>query len=100
MRLGIVGGGQLGWMIALEAIRMGISVFVLEEDFNAPACKVAKCFKKSEIELFKNLCDKITAEFEHIDEDVINYLEDKLFPSANILRIKKSRSLEKELLKS
>ncbi|MEN3034057.1 MAG: 5-(carboxyamino)imidazole ribonucleotide synthase [Aquificaceae bacterium] len=101
MRLGVLGGGQLGWMLALEAKRMGMSVFVLEEDTKAPACRVAdRCFKKSELEIFKKTCDRITVEFEYLEEDILDYLEDKLFPDVSVLKLKKSRVMEKEFLSS
>ncbi|MGC9190259.1 MAG: 5-(carboxyamino)imidazole ribonucleotide synthase, partial [Conexivisphaera sp.] len=40
-RVGILGGGQLGWMMILEGRKLGISFGVLDPDPSAPASRIA-----------------------------------------------------------
>ena len=40
--IGILGGGQLGRMLALAAARLGFDVAILEPDEDSPASRVAK----------------------------------------------------------
>lgn len=100
MNVGILGGGQLGWMTILEGRKLGFNFFVLEDKEDAPACRVAdRCFKSSELEEFYKVCDVITYEFEHINDEIIRRVEDKLLPNPRALYIKKSRIREKNFLK-
>lgn len=99
MRVGILGGGQLGWMTILEGKKLGFEFLVLEENTRAPACKVADgCFTKERLEEFFRLCDVITYEFEHVDEEVLNFVSPKLLPSIDVLKIKRSKVQEKLFL--
>ena len=100
MNVGILGGGQLGWMTILEGRKFGFNFFVLEDKEDAPACRVAdKCFKSSEVDEFYKLCDVITYEFEHIKDEIIDKVQNKLRPNPQALFIKKSRIREKNFIK-
>ncbi len=100
MNVGILGGGQLGWMTILEGRKLGFKFFVLEDKEDAPACKVAdRCFKSSEVDEFYKICDVITYEFEHIKDEIIERVKDKLLPNPQALYIKKSRIREKHFIK-
>ena len=39
--LGIIGGGQLGKMICIEAARLGYKVYIFTDQANSPASQVA-----------------------------------------------------------
>ena len=96
MRVGILGGGQLGWMTILEGRKLGFEFFVLEEDPNAPACRVSdRCFLPGQVEEFSKLCDVVTYEFEHIPNEVLERVGYRLTPALDVLHIKKSRIREK-----
>ncbi len=100
MNVGILGGGQLGWMTILEGRKFGFNFFVLEDKEGAPACRIADgCFKSSQVEEFYKLCDVITYEFEHINDDIVERVQDKLLPNPQALFIKKSRIREKNFIK-
>ena len=100
MNVGILGGGQLGWMTILEGRKLGFNFFVLEDKEDAPACRVAdRCFKSSQVDEFYKLCDVITYEFEHISDDIVEKVQDKLLPNPQALFIKKSRIREKNFIK-
>ena len=97
MRVGLLGGGQLGWMTILEGRKMGFEFLVLDPDPGAPASKIADAwFPPDKVEDFIRHSDVITYEFEHIEEDVLQKVYDLTTPSLNILELKRSRIREKE----
>ena len=100
MRIGILGGGQLGWMTILEGRKLGFSFSVLEAKKDSPAGRIAdRWFHPSEVEEFARESDLITYEFEHIEDSVLERVSSKTLPSVEILKIKRSRVREKEFLR-
>ncbi len=100
MRVGILGGGQLGFMTILRGIYMGIEFNVLDKSFNVSASKTgAKLFTFESYREFYNESDVITFEFEHIPIQIVEYMKDKLRPSFDIFYLKQSRIKEKTFLK-
>lgn len=96
MRIGILGGGQLGWMTILEGRKLGFEFFVLDSDPKAPACRVADAvFTPEQVEVFAKNCHVVTYEFEHIEESLIEAVSHLLVPSHHILKLKRSRIEEK-----
>ncbi len=108
-KIGIIGGGQLGKMISIEAKRMGYHVTILDPTPSSPAAQVADeqitaSFKdkKAIINLAKS-CDVITYEFEHIDADILIKLEAEgcnIYPSGKTLKIIQDKYIQKKLLKN
>lgn len=97
MRVGILGGGQLGWMTILEGKRLGLEFAVLDADPRAPASRVADLwFPPEKVRDFIRWCDVITYEFEHIREELLEELYDLTTPSLSTLEVKRSRIAEKE----
>ncbi|MFN3946470.1 MAG: 5-(carboxyamino)imidazole ribonucleotide synthase [Aquificaceae bacterium] len=97
MRVGILGGGQLGWMTILEGRRFGFGFFVLDPSPKAPGSKIAdKWFPPERVEEFIKECDVITYEFEHIEERVLEKVYDLTTPSLSLLELKRSKIKEKE----
>lgn len=103
--IGILGGGQLGRMIAFDAQRMGMKVIVLDPDPNAPAGQVANqhvvgSFRDSEkIAELAQLCDVVTVEIEHVDADALETLEQQgvvVQPSARTIRLIQDKYAQKE----
>jgi 5-(carboxyamino)imidazole ribonucleotide synthase len=70
--IGILGGGQLGRMLALAATRLGLKTCIYADDANAPAFQVASCHRvgryDDEVALatFAAVCDAVTFEFENV----------------------------------
>lgn len=81
--IGIIGGGQLGRMIALSAKQMGYKVAVLEPATNGPLAQIAdleiNAAYEDEESLTKILTesDVVTYEFENISSDMIEKLASK-----------------------
>ncbi len=99
MNIGILGGGQLGWMTILEGRKFGFKFFVLDKNPDAPASTIADgWFPPEKVEEFSKLCDVITYEFEHIEDSVLENLKGEVLPSLEVLRIKRSRGNEKSFL--
>lgn len=101
--IGIIGGGQLGRMLALEARRMDYQVVVLDPDDTAPAAQVADHHIISELgdrgamDDLASRCDVVTLEWENADVQAVDYLSDSVpvRPGANVLRVAQNRLLEK-----
>jgi len=100
--LGIVGTGQLGWMMILEGRKLNIEFSVIGSDPQAPASRIAdKFYHDKEYREFVDHCDIITPEFEHVDRQILEYAEKqgKLFPDTKSLDLKLERHREKLYLR-
>src|SRR5690625_136517 len=104
--IGIIGGGQLGRMMAIEAKYMGYHVAVLDPTPNCPTAQVAdKHFVAAydDLEAIKELTeysDVITYEFENVDLEAATYIEKagKLPQGAYPLKVTQNREIEKTFL--
>lgn len=104
--IGIIGGGQLGRMMAHEATAMGYKVIVLDPTEDCPTAQVAHdqiVAAYDDMDAIKQLtkaCDIVTYEFENVDVEAATYIEKKgkLPQGAEALRITQHRAREKELL--
>lgn len=106
--IGILGGGQLGRMLALAAARLGFNVHIFCPEENSPAFKVAQASYVADyedtkaLEKFAKACDVITYEFENVPASTAAYLSSRvpLHPNANALRVAQDRLAEREFLTS
>ncbi|MCS7008708.1 MAG: 5-(carboxyamino)imidazole ribonucleotide synthase [Chthoniobacterales bacterium] len=107
--IGIIGGGQLGRMLAIEAKKLGYYVRIFDPQRNAPAAQVADeayigHFDDLElIQKFAQGCHVITYEFENISTRPLCDLVEKgvrVSPSPDVLAIAQNREKEKNFLKS
>lgn len=82
-KIGIIGGGQLGFMIAEEAHRQGALVYALDPAPDAPAfaeCDghiVAAYDDLGALEQLGDMTDVLTYEFENVPGDILRHLEGK-----------------------
>ena len=78
--IGIIGGGQLGRMLALAAARLGLKAAIYNDGHNAPAFQVtplqlaAAYDERNMLTGFAEICDAITFEFENLPSESIAYL--------------------------
>lgn len=109
IRIGIIGGGQLGKMMIEEAKKLSFHITVLDPTPDCPAhsiCDkhiVADFDDRDAIRQLAAECDVVTYEFEHIDAQVLNELEaegNKIYPTAKSLTIIQNKLTQKELLKA
>lgn len=105
MRLGILGGGQLGRMLALAAAPLGVAVRVWDPDPRCSAARAAELFARplaaEQVPAFAAGLDACTYEFEHIPEAVVLALAEAglpLRPPHRAFAAKHDRLREKRLL--
>ncbi|MDP9111860.1 MAG: 5-(carboxyamino)imidazole ribonucleotide synthase, partial [Candidatus Eremiobacteraeota bacterium] len=107
--LGVIGGGQLGRMFALDAKRMGYSVIVLDPVPHSPCGQVADeqiVAAYDDMDAIDDLgrrTDVVTYEFENIAIASVERLERSGYsvaPGSDVLRITQNRLLEKTFLRS
>ena len=103
--IGIIGGGQLGQMMAISAIYMGHKVIALDPAADCPASRVAEIIVApyNDVDALRQLaerCDVLTYEFENVDADGLDAVikEGQLPQGTDLLRISQNRIFEKDFL--
>ena len=106
--LGIIGGGQLGSMLASAAKKLNIKTFILSDDPNAPAKNFCDQFIISDynnikiIEDFANKTDIVTFEFENIPFKTLKHISKLklVLPDPSINQIVQNRFTEKKFIRT
>ncbi|MBO9572972.1 MAG: 5-(carboxyamino)imidazole ribonucleotide synthase [Chitinophagaceae bacterium] len=108
LKVGILGGGQLGRMLLQAAANYPVETWVMENDGQAPAAHLCHHFVKGDIRNYddvynfgKNL-DAITIEIESVNEDALIKLEAEgvaVYPKPSALHIIKNKIRQKEFYK-
>jgi 5-(carboxyamino)imidazole ribonucleotide synthase len=101
--IGIVGGGQLGRMIAIAAAQLGYRCHVFAPEEAPPAAEVAAAFTRGDyadeaaLELFGSEVDVATYEFENIAAGPLTALtrHAPLYPPREALEVAQDRLTEK-----
>ena len=104
--LGIIGGGQLGSMLAMAASKLEIKTIFFCDDINAPAQNFSNGFifgqynDQSKINEFVNKVDIITYEFENIPYETLNKIDKikPVLPKPSVNRIIQHRLAEKDFI--
>ena len=104
--LGIIGGGQLGSLLADAAKKIGIKTVILSDDINAPAKNFSGKFiygnynDQNIIDEFINSVDLVTYEFENIPFNVLKKIDEKktVLPKPEINNLIQNRLNEKDFL--
>jgi len=105
LKLGVLGGGQLGRMLIQEAINFDVFVAVLDPSPIAPCAKIASEFVIGDIQDFNTVyefgksVDVLTIEIEHVNVDALEKLEKegvKVYPKPSNLRTVQDKGLQKE----
>ncbi|MGH6965387.1 MAG: 5-(carboxyamino)imidazole ribonucleotide synthase [Phenylobacterium sp.] len=105
--IGILGGGQLGRMLALAAGRLGFDAVVLERDADSPAGRVAvRCLvgaydDPAALKELADLADVVTYEFENVPAETVSLLVAQgaeVAPGPRALAVAQDRVEEKTFL--
>jgi 5-(carboxyamino)imidazole ribonucleotide synthase len=105
--IGVVGGGQLGRMLALAAARLGLNTAILAQEAGSPAGRVAAVEivgAYGDAEALMRLaaqCDVVTFEFENVPADALSSLEQSgcvVSPPRRALAVSQDRLEEKTFL--
>lgn len=106
-KIGIIGGGQLGQMMLLEAKKMGFYAVVLDPSKDCPChslCDehiIADFDDESAFRLLAEKTDVITYEFEHINANALEKLENsgyKIYPTPASLKIIQDKLTQKQAM--
>jgi 5-(carboxyamino)imidazole ribonucleotide synthase len=103
MKIGILGGGQLGRMLALAAHPLGIETLLVDPSEGSPASQVssqlvAPYTDPAALDALAQ-CDVVTFEFENVPDDAARSLAARcrVCPPPEALRVAQDRLLEKTL---
>ena len=104
--LGIIGGGQLGSMLASAAKKLDIKTIIFCDDKNAPGQKFSDKFICADysddkaINQFADVSDIITFEFENIPYETLNKINNikSVLPHPSVNKIIQNRLFEKNFI--
>ena len=103
--IGILGGGQLGMMLAQAALPLGYQCVFLEDNANCPASLYGKVFSSEQLDEFIAAADVFTLEFENTPTATVEQLanlsksgsKQGMFPPPLALDIAQDRLKEKSM---
>lgn len=105
MKVGILGGGQLGRMLLQAAANYTVETYVLENDTNCPAAHLCHYFIKGDIKNFNDVynfgkqVNALTIEIENVNVEALEKLESegvKIYPKPSALKTIKNKILQKQ----
>lgn len=108
LKLGILGGGQLGRMLIQQAINYNVTTLVLDPDPDAPCKHISNYFENGSITDFDTVynfgkkADIITIEIEKVNIDALEQLEKegkKVFPQSRVIRLIQDKGVQKQFFK-
>ncbi|MBC7614699.1 MAG: 5-(carboxyamino)imidazole ribonucleotide synthase [Pedobacter sp.] len=108
LKLGILGGGQLGRMLIQQAINYNLTTLVLDPDPDAPCKHIANKFECGSITDFDTVynfgkkADIITIEIEKVNIDALEQLEKEgklVFPQSRVIRLIQDKGIQKQFFK-
>lgn len=106
-QIGIIGGGQLGKMLAQAASNWDISTHILDESEEMPAAKLSTYFSKGSFRDYDTLLnfgrrvDLLTIEIESVNVEALKMLEQEgklVYPSAAVLEIIQDKAQQNDFL--
>lgn len=108
LRIGILGGGQLGQMFLQNAFSYPFEVHILEKDVSASCAKVTPFFHQGDIRDFQAVYDFgkemniVSVEIENVNIDALKVLEKegiRVFPEPRVLELIADKCLQKQFFK-
>lgn len=108
LKLGILGGGQLGRMLIQQAINYNVTVKILDPDREAPCRKLCDEFivgslgDYETVYNFGKTVDLLTIEIEKVNVDALEQLEKEgvlVYPQSRIIRLIQDKGLQKQFFK-
>jgi len=103
-KIGILGGGQLGKMLAIEAANWHLPIYIMDQDQQFPAVPYAPFFQAGDFKNFNDVVqfgkkvDILTIEIEQINVDALFYLENegvKVYPKPSTVKVIQDKGLQK-----
>ncbi len=105
--IGILGGGQLGRMLALAAARLGLKSHIYSDEPNAPAfdvaasCTVGSFEDEAALEAFAASVNVVTCEFENVPARALEIAGNKapVYPPPKSFAVAQDRLVEKDFMR-
>jgi 5-(carboxyamino)imidazole ribonucleotide synthase len=108
LRIGILGGGQLGRMLIQQAINYNVNIKVLDPDREAPCRKLCDEFTVGSLGDYETVynfgktVDMLTIEIEKVNVDALDQLESEgvlVYPQPRVIRLIQDKGLQKQFFK-
>lgn len=108
LKLGILGGGQLGRMLIQEAVNYNVTVHILDPDGDAPCKDLCRKFTKGSLTDYQTVydfgkeVDLITIEIEKVNVDALAQLEQEgvlVYPQSRVIRLIQDKGVQKQFFK-
>ncbi len=108
LKLGILGGGQLGRMLIQESINFNVTTHVLDPDPDAPCKDLCSKFVVGSLTDYQSVydfgkkLDVITIEIEKVNVDALEQLEEEgvlVYPQSRVIRLIQDKGIQKQFLK-
>jgi len=108
LKLGILGGGQLGRMLIQEAINYNVTSLVLDPDPDAPCKHISNYFECGSITDFDTVynfgkkADLLTIEIEKVNIEALEQLEKEgkmVYPQSRVIRLIQDKGVQKQFFK-
>lgn len=105
MKIGILGGGQLGYMFLQNALQYPVEIHILDPSANAPCARHAHHFVQGDFADYQTVVDfgkdldAIGIEIEHVNVEALHYLKSKgkrIVPDPAALEIIQDKSVQKK----
>ncbi|MCS6819678.1 MAG: ATP-grasp domain-containing protein, partial [Chitinophagales bacterium] len=107
LKIGILGGGQLGKMLLQKAADYPVETYVLDADPHAPAAHLSQHFVCEKVTDFHAVCelgrlvDVLTIEIENVNVEALHTLSQQgklIIPSPHVIETIRDKGLQKEFL--
>jgi len=108
LKLGILGGGQLGRMLIQESINYNITTYVMDPDKEAPCKDLCRKFVHGSLTDFEAVynfgkeVDLLTIEIEKVNVDALEKLEKEgltVYPQSRVIRLIQDKGIQKQFFK-
>ncbi|GJM62341.1 MULTISPECIES: 5-(carboxyamino)imidazole ribonucleotide synthase [Persicobacter] len=108
LKLGILGGGQLGRMLIQSSFDFNIDIAIMDPDDQAPCSRIASRFKVGSLKDYTDVyefgkgCDVITVEIENVNTEALRQLElegKKVYPQPAVIELIQDKRIQKQFYK-
>ena len=108
IRLGVLGGGQLGRMLIQSAVDFNLEISILDPDPHAPCSELVKDFQTGKLTDFDTVyafgkkCDVITIEIENVNIEALKQLKEegkKVYPQPEVIELIQDKRTQKNFYK-
>ena len=109
LKLGVLGGGQLGRMLIQAAINLNLAVYIMDPDPNSPCRDIATHFQQGILQDFEAVyafgkgCDLITIEIEDVNTAALKTLQAEgktVLPQPDVIELIQDKRVQKQFYRT